>query len=236
MSLAPSFPVTRLRRLRRNATLRHMMRENTLQPQDLILPIFVEEGIDTPLPIEELPGVQRIPERKLEREIEAIAKDGVRAVMLFGISHHKDSTGSDTLARDGLVARMIRRAKQAAPEILIIPDTCFCEYTDHGHCGVMEHGHVLNDPTIANLGQQAVIAAEAGADMIAPSAMMDGQIYAIRQALDKEGFVDVPIMAYSSKFASAFYGPFRSASGCDLVGDRKAYQMDPLNGREAISW
>jgi porphobilinogen synthase len=211
-----------------------MMRENTLRPQDLILPIFVEEGIDAPLPIEALPGVSRVPERKLEREIEAIAREGVRAVMLFGISHHKDPTGSDAVSRDGLVARMIRRAKQAAPELLVIPDTCFCEYTDHGHCGVVSHDHVQNDITISNLGRQAVIAAEAGADMIAPSAMMDGQVQAIRQALDEAGHPDTPIMAYSSKFASAFYGPFRTAAGCDLVGDRKAYQMDPMNGREAI--
>jgi porphobilinogen synthase len=234
MSLAPSFPVTRLRRLRRTESLRRMMRENSLRPQDLILPIFVEEGIDLPIPVEALPGVHRIPERKLEREIEAIARDGVQAVMLFGISHHKDPTGSDALSREGLVARMIRRAKQAAPDMLIIPDTCFCEYTDHGHCGVMDHDHVVNDASIANLGQQAVMAAEAGADMIAPSAMMDGQVKAIRQALDDAGYTDTPIMAYSSKFASAFYGPFRSAAGCDLVGDRKSYQMDPMNAREAI--
>jgi porphobilinogen synthase len=234
MSLSPPFPITRLRRLRRTEALRGMMRENSVQVQDLILPIFVDEGIDTPMPIEALPGVARIPERKLEREVEAIARDGVRAIMPFGISRNKDATGSDALSREGLVARMVRRAKQSVPEMLVIPDICFCEYTDHGHCGVIGHDHVANDPTIANLGQQAVVAAEAGADIIAPSSMMDGQVQAIRAALDLSGHVDTPIMSYSSKFASAFYGPFRVAAGCDLIGDRKAYQMDPLNGREAI--
>ncbi len=234
MSLAPPFPITRLRRLRRTENLRSMMREHTLQPQDLILPIFVDEGIDTPLPIEALPGVSRIPERKLEREVEAMARDGVHAIMPFGISRNKDATGSDALSREGLVARMVRRAKQAVPDMIVVPDICFCEYTDHGHCGVIANDHVVNDPTIANLGRQAVVAAEAGADIIAPSSMMDGQVQAIRAALDQAGHVETPIMSYSSKFASAFYGPFRVAAGCDLVGDRKTYQMDPLNGREAM--
>jgi len=129
---------------------------------------------------------------------------------------------------------MVRKAKRAAPDMVIIPDTCFCEYTDHGHCGTIEHGHVANDVTIENLGRQAVVAIEAGADMVAPSAMMDGQVAAIRRALDEAGHVEAPIMAYSSKFASSFYGPFRAASGCDLIGDRKTYQIDPLNAREAL--
>jgi porphobilinogen synthase len=181
-----------------------------------------------------MPGVSRIPERKLEHVVEGLARDGVKALMLFGISHHKDASGSDAWNRDGLVARMVRKAKRAAPDLVVIPDTCFCEYTDHGHCGVIEHGHVANDVTIENLARQAVVAAEAGADMVAPSAMMDGQVAAIRHALDAAGHADTPIMAYSTKFASAFYGPFRVAAGCELQGDRKAYQMDPANGREAI--
>jgi porphobilinogen synthase len=170
----------------------------------------------------------------LAREIEKFYRAGIRAVMLFGISHHKDELGSETWNPNGLLARMIRTAKQAVPEMVVISDTCFCEYTDHGHCGVIVEGHVHNDQTLQNIGRQAVNAAAAGADMIAPSAMMDGQVAAIRQALDDAAFVDTPIMAYSSKFASCFYGPFRDAAGCDLKGDRNAYQMNPLNGREAL--
>ena len=228
------FPTTRLRRLRKTAPLRAMVRESRLGPHDLILPIFVEEGAAEPVPIPSMPGVSRIPERGLAREIEAIARDGVQAVMLFGISHSKDAAGTDTLDAGGLMARMTRAAKDAAPELVVITDNCFCEYTEHGHCGVVEHGHVANDATLDNLARQAVVAAEAGADMVAPSAMMDGQVAAIRRALDAGGFADTPVMAYSSKFASAFYGPFRAAAGCDLVGDRMAYQMDPMNGREAL--
>ena len=232
------FPTTRLRRLRRTDALRSLVRETSVTASDLILPIFVEEEVDTPVPIAQMPGVFRIPEERLTREIEAIARDGVRAVMLFGISHHKDSVGSDTMRAGGLMARMTRIAKAAVPELVVMADNCFCEYTDHGHCGVLGHEggevQVLNDATLENLARQAVVAADAGADLIAPSAMMDGQIGAIRRALDGAGHAGVPIMAYSTKFASAFYGPFRAASGCDLQGDRKTYQMDPMNGREAL--
>jgi porphobilinogen synthase len=232
--MSPAFPTTRLRRLRQSETLRALVRETAVTANDLIQPIFVEEGIDEHLPIAEMPGIARIPECKLEREVEGLARDGVKALMLFGISHHKDASGSDAWNRDGLVARMVRQAKRAAPDLVVIPDICFCEYTDHGHCGVIEHGQVANDITVENLARQAVMAVEAGADMVAPSAMMDGQVAAIRHALDGAGHADTPIMAYSSKFASAFYGPFRVAAGCELKGDRKAYQMDPLNGREAL--
>lgn len=229
------FPTTRLRRLRRTEALRSLVRETHVTAHDLILPIFIEEGIDAPVPIDSMPGVSRIPERHLAREIEAIARDGVRAVMLFGISHAKDATGADTLRPDGLLARMARTVKDAAPELVVMTDNCFCEYTDHGHCGVVgPDGAVVNDATLENLARQAVIAADAGADVIAPSAMMDGQIGAIRRALDGAGHDGVPVLAYSTKFASAFYGPFRAASGCDLHGDRKTYQMDPMNGREAL--
>ncbi|HEX5325273.1 MAG TPA: porphobilinogen synthase [Acetobacteraceae bacterium] len=228
------FPITRLRRLRQSPTLRELVRETVVTPNDLIQPIFVEEGIDDPEPVPSMPGVHRIPERRLEREIERLASDGVRSVMLFGVSHHKDAAGSDAWNPDGLVARMVRHAKRAVPELVVIPDLCFCEYTDHGHCGVLERGRVVNDVTIENLGRQAVAAIEAGADMVAPSGMMDGQVAAIRAALDTAGHADAPIMAYSSKFASAFYGPFRAAAGCELKGDRKTYQLDPRNGREAL--
>ena len=194
----------------------------------------MEEGLDDPAPVDSMPGIFRIPERKLAATVKEIAAAGIRALMLFGVSHHKDADGSDSWNPNGLMARMIRRAKDAAPGLVVISDTCFCEYTSHGHCGVIAHGDVHNDHTIENLGRQAVVAAKAGADMIAPSSMMDGQVTAIRRALDGDGFETTPIMAYSSKFASAFYGPFRAAAGCDLEGDRKAYQVNPLNGREAL--
>ncbi|MTJ79787.1 MAG: porphobilinogen synthase [Telmatospirillum sp.] len=228
------FPAARSRRLRRTEALRSLVRENQLSARDLILPLFVEEGLAEALPIATMPGVMRIPERHLAAEVEALARDGVKAILLFGISHHKDATGSDTWNPDGLMARMVRTAKSAVPDMVVITDNCFCEYTDHGHCGVMHETGVDNDATLANLGRQAVVAIEAGADMVAPSAMMDGQVQAIRAALDAAGHVEAPVMAYSSKFASALYGPFRAAAGCTLQGDRKAYQMDPMNGREAI--
>jgi porphobilinogen synthase len=229
-----AFPTTRLRRLRANPAIRDMLRETKVALDDLIYPIFVEEGLDDFAPVESMPGVHRIPERKLGAAIKEISRAGIRAVMTFGVSHHKDETGSDSWNENGLLARMTKRAKDAAPELLVISDTCFCEYTSHGHCGVIHGEDVHNDHTIENLARQAVVAARAGADMIAPSAMMDGQVAAIRSALDDAGFSGLPIMAYSTKFASAFYGPFRAAAGCDLKGDRKAYQMDPMNGREAI--
>jgi len=229
-----SFPITRLRRLRANQVLRDLMRETTVTLDDLIYPIFVEEELDDFAPVESMPGVHRIPEKKLGAAIKEIRAAGIKAVMTFGVSHHKDDTGSETWNENGLLARMIKRAKDAAPDLLVISDTCFCEYTSHGHCGVIVGEDVHNDHTIANLGRQSVTAARAGADMIAPSAMMDGQIAAIREALDGSGYTNTPIMAYSTKFASAYYGPFREAAGCDLKGDRMAYQMDPLNPREAL--
>jgi porphobilinogen synthase len=229
-----SFPVSRLRRLRANPTMRDMLRETKVSLDDLIYPIFIEEELDDFAPVESMPGVHRIPEKKLGAAIKEMHRAGIKAVMTFGVSHRKDDTGSDSWNENGLLARMTKRAKDAAPEMLIISDTCFCEYTSHGHCGVIDGEDVHNDHTIENLARQAVIAARAGADMIAPSAMMDGQVAAIRGALDGNGFSDVPIMAYSSKFASSFFGPFRAAAGCDLKGDRKTYQLEPMNGREAI--
>ncbi|MDR3440038.1 porphobilinogen synthase [Telmatospirillum sp.] len=232
--MTATFPIVRPRRLRRTEALRGLVRENAITAQDLIYPVFVEEEIDEPLAIPTMPGVFRIPERRLAAEIEAIAQDGVTSVILFGISHHKDANGSDSWNTDGLMARMVRIAKAAAPDMVVITDNCFCEYTDHGHCGVMSGNDVDNDATLANLGRQAVVAIDAGADIVAPSAMMDGQVQAIRAALDAAGHTEAPIMAYSSKFASAFYGPFRAAAGCELKGNRLSYQMDPMNGREAL--
>ena len=223
-----------MRRLRATPQLRELFRETEINPRDLVLPIFVDEGSSDFVDIKSMPGVRRIPEAKLAQEVERYARAGLRSVMTFGISHHKDSHGTDTLNPDGLVARMSRIIKDAVPEMVVMSDTCFCEYTDHGHCGILHGDTVDNDSTVLNLGKQAVIAAQAGADIIAPSAAMDGQVAAIRSALDAAGFHDTPVMAYSTKFASGLYGPFRDAAGSTLKGDRKTYQMDPMNRREAI--
>ncbi len=232
--MSSQFPSVRPRRLRQTPALRTMFQETEFSLDDLVLPIFVEEGVSDFGVIETMPGVLRIPEKKLASEIERYARAGLKSVMTFGISHHKDDVGSDTWNEEGLVARMTRIAKNAVPEMIVMSDTCFCEYTDHGHCGVV-HGHsVDNDATLANIGKQAVVAAQAGADFIAPSAAMDGQIQAIRLALDEAGFHHTAIMAYSTKFASALYGPFREAGGTSLTGDRKTYQMNPMNRREAV--
>jgi porphobilinogen synthase len=228
------FPAARPRRLRSNENFRSLFQESEFTLNDLVLPIFVEEEIDEFVPIKSMPGVQRIPESKLTQEVERYARAGIKSVMTFGVSHHLDATGSDTWQENGLVSRISRTIKSAVPEMIVMSDTCFCEYTDHGHCGVMHGGHVDNDATIENLGKQAVMAARAGADVIAPSAAMDGQVKAIRAALDAAGFTQTPIMAYSTKFASALYGPFREAGGSALKGDRKSYQMNPMNRREAL--
>lgn len=228
-------PVHRPRRMRVNQAIRQMVQENFFSLNDLIHPIFIEEGIEEAIPLKTLPGVLRYPESQLEAEVKELAALGIKYIMPFGISHHKDEAGSDTWNDDGLLARMIRTIRQAAPEMVIIPDICFCEYTSHGHCGVLcEHGTVDNDMTIANLAKQAVTAARAGADMLAPSAMMDGQIAAMREALDEAGFSHVSILAHAIKFSSAFYGPFREAVNSELSGNRNAYQADYANGRQAM--
>ncbi|AGN78942.1 porphobilinogen synthase [Pseudomonas sp. GD03651] len=232
--MSNQFPSVRPRRLRQNESLRTIFQETEFRLEDLILPIFVEEGIDDFVPITSMPGVNRIPEKLLAREIECYARAGIKSVMTFGVSHNLDATGSDTWNENGLVARMSRICKDTVPEMVVMSDTCFCEYTSHGHCGVLHDHGVDNDATLANLGRQAVIAAAAGADFIAPSAAMDGQVQAIRRALDGAGFHDTAIMAYSTKFASSLYGPFREAGGTALKGDRKSYQMNPMNRREAV--
>jgi porphobilinogen synthase len=214
--------------------VRDFFRENEVTLNDLVLPIFVDEGATDFAPIPSMPGVVRIPERKLACEVERYANAGIRALMVFGISHHKDEVGSDTWSDKGLVARIVRICKDTAPELVVMADTCFCEYTTHGHCGVASGNGVDNDATLVNLARQAVTAAQAGADIIAPSTAMDGQVRAIRSALEDNGFVSTAVMSYSTKFASSLYGPFRDAAGCDLHGDRKSYQMDPMNRREAI--
>ncbi|MEM9468729.1 MAG: porphobilinogen synthase [Pseudomonadota bacterium] len=235
------FPHVRMRRLRQNRGIRALVREHYLSTNDLIYPIFVEEEINERQSVPTMPDIYRETEDSIGSIVKEAAKEGVNAVMLFGVSHHKDHTGSDSLNPNGLLSRMVDRAKQASPETAIIADLCFCEYTDHGHCGPINNkGDVDNDKTLENISMQAVVAAEAGADIVAPSGMMDGQVSVIRHALDVTGFSHVPVMAYAAKFASNFYGPFRDAAGCslghnhDLPTDRKTYQLDPSNAREAI--
>ncbi|WJV53969.1 porphobilinogen synthase [Prodigiosinella aquatilis] len=224
----------RPRRLRRNPQLRELVQENLIHLSDLIQPIFIDESIDKAQPIEMLPGIMRLPEASLPGEIAALYELGIRYVMPFGISSHKDFQGSDTWSDNGLLARMIRTIKQNCSDMIVIPDICFCEYTTHGHCGVVVDGEVDNDLTVMNLVKQSLTAAWAGADMLAPSSMMDGQVGAIRTALDAAGFSNVAILAHAIKFSSAFYGPFRSAVDCELTGDRHGYQADIANGRQAM--
>lgn len=235
MQIPLTKPDFRFRRLRRTNALRELVRETHLRMSDFILPIFIEEGISEPVPIKSMPDVYRYPESQLAERVTHAWNKGVRAILLFGVSTHKDGEGSDTWCEHGLLARMIRTAKTAQPEMLVISDNCFCEYTDHGHCGVVANDDVDNDKTLANLQKQVVLAAQAGVDMIAPSGMMDGMISAIRQGLDSAGFIHIPIMSYSTKFASAFYGPFRDAVDSSFKGTRNTYQMDPANSREALA-
>lgn len=227
-------PLRRLRRLRSSEAMRDLLRETQISLSDLIHPLFIEEQINHAIPISTLPGISRLPESALADEVRELYALGIRYVMPFGISHTKDDKGSDTWDDNGLLARMVRAIKIAVPEMMVIPDICFCEYTDHGHCGVVHNNEVCNDLTVENLVKQSVTAAKAGADMLAPSAMMDGQVKAIRQGLDAAGFEHVAILAHSAKFASSFYGPFRAAVDCELSGNRKGYQLDYANGRQAL--
>ncbi len=230
-----AFPQTRLRRLRSTSLLRDMVAENVVSTSDLIYPMFVtEEGQSSD--ISSMPGIRRHTIDDLCKETDRAMAAGVKAVMLFGIPNAKDDLGTQAYATDGIVAKSIRALRRAAGnDILIIPDVCLCEYTSHGHCGTLRDGDVVNDATLELLARASVCYAEAGASMIAPSDMMDGRIGFIRNALDTAGFENLPIMAYSAKFASAFYGPFREAAGSTPeFGDRKSYQMNPANGNEAL--
>ncbi len=228
-------PDFRFRRLRSSAGMRQLLRESHLSSDDFILPLFVEEGIHSAVAIDSMPGVRRHTEDGLPEAVRRAWQAGIRAVILFGVSHHKDEIGSDSWSERGLMARIIASAKAAVPEMVVISDNCFCEYTNHGHCGVVVDGDVDNDATLENLARQSVVAARAGADMIAPSGMMDGMVSAIRAALDGAGFEQIPIMSYSTKFASAFYGPFRDAVDSSFKGTRDSYQLDVANGREALA-
>lgn len=230
------FPTVRMRRLRRSETIRAMVREASLDAADLIYPLFVKFGEGKRDEISSMPGVFQLTLDQLPGEIDELKALGVPAVILFGLPDVKDEAGSGAFAEDGIVQQAIRAIKKHDPDFYVITDVCMCEYTSHGHCGALdEHGCVLNDVTLEMLAQTAVSHAEAGADMVAPSDMMDGRVAAIRSALDNEGFTDTPIMAYSAKYASGYYGPFREAAdSAPAFGDRKQYQMDPANGDEAI--
>ncbi len=231
------FPQARRpRRLRKNAVVRSMVRETVLCREDLIMPIFVTHVDGTYDEIKSMPGIRQHGLDQLPREIDAILEAGIHQVILFGIPDHKDEVGSDTWSDHGIIQRATRLIKERWPELYVITDVCFCEYTSHGHCGVVaDDGRLLNDPTLANLQRQAVSHAQAGADMVAPSGMIDGMIGAMREGLDDHGYTDVPIMSYAVKYASAFYGPFRDAvDSAPQFGDRKTYQMDPANLREGL--
>jgi porphobilinogen synthase len=230
-----AYPIHRPRRLRRTAALREMVRETTLAPSDFIYPLFVVEGRDVRRPIASMPGISNLSLEHAVAEAKQAQALGVPAVLLFGIPNHKDAHGSQAYAREGIVQRAIREIKNAIPDMLVIADVCLCEYTDHGHCGLIEGGHVVNDATLPLLSQMAVSCAQAGADIIAPSDMMDGRISAIRSALDEVKLTEVPILSYAAKYASGFYGPFREAAqSTPQFGDRRGYQMDPGNAREAL--
>jgi porphobilinogen synthase len=231
-----SFPTERPRRLRSRPTLRRLARETRMGPEDLIYPLFVREGITEAVEIEAMPGQFQHSLDSLMREAEAGLRVGVRSFVLFGIPLDKDSEGSAAWAEEGIVQQSLRRLRDAfGPEVLLIADLCLCEYTDHGHCGVLQGEAVANDPTLEVYRRIALSQASAGADVIAPSGMMDGQVQAIRSALDGDGFEDRAILAYAAKYASAFYGPFREAAGsAPRHGDRRGYQMDPGNVREAV--
>ena len=225
----------RPRRLRANEAIRSMVRENHVRVEDLIYPMFVMPGEKKKLEIASMPGVYQFSLDEFVLELGNVVKLGVPAILLFGIPESKDSVGSGAYAEHGIVQEAIRLAKKSYPKLYVIADVCLCEYTDHGHCGLIQDGEVLNDPTLDLLAQTALSDACAGADMVAPSDMMDGRVGAIREALDKAGFSHIPIMAYSAKFASGFYGPFRDAAGSTpQFGDRRTYQMDSPNGNEAM--
>jgi porphobilinogen synthase len=229
------FPTVRMRRTRQNEKLRGLVRETHLSVDQLIYPLFIAEGITQPREIASMPGIMQWPLEHLGREAERIANLGIPAVLLFGIPTDKDETGSEAYNPQGIIQQAIRQFKASVPDLLVITDVCLCEYTSHGHCGLIRNGSVQNDESLELLSRMALSHVEAGADIVAPSDMMDGRVGAMRRSLDEQGFNQAPIMAYSAKFASGFYGPFREAAGSTpQFGDRRAYQMDPANAREAL--
>ena len=231
----PDFPVSRLRRLRRTTVLREMFRETTVNKSDLIYPLFIVEGENVRKEISSMPDQYQLSIDNVIRECAELDALGILSVLLFGIPKDKDEVGSGAYREDGIIQRAVREIKKNFPEMLVVTDVCLCEYTSHGHCGVVEDGYVQNDATLELLAREAVSHAQSGADIVAPSDMMDGRVAAIRKALDKAGFAETPIMAYSAKFSSAFYGPFREAAeSAPQFGDRKTYQMDFANSDEAM--
>jgi len=229
------FPEVRPRRLRRTATIRRLVRETRLSPSDLILPYFVVPGSGVRQPVASMPGVDHLSVDELVQDAAQAAELGIPAVLLFGVPEWKDERGSSGYADDGIVQRAVMALRESVPDLVVVTDVCLCEYTSHGHCGVIRDGDVANDETLELLARQAVSHARAGAHIVAPSDMMDGRVGTLRAALDAEGFEDVAILSYAAKFASAFYGPFRDAAGsAPQFGDRRSYQMDPANGDEAI--
>ncbi len=230
-----AFPQSRLRRFRAAANLRRMVRETRLTAADLIYPLFVRPGDGIVEDVDSMPGVARYSVDRVAKVCAEVAAEGIPAVLLFGLPESKDAEGSSSWSDGGIVQRALRAIRAAAPELVTIADVCFCEYTDHGHCGVIADGDVANDATLDNLARQSVSLARAGAHVIAPSDMMDGRVAWIRHALDDAGLEATPILSYAAKFASAFYGPFRDAAdSAPAFGDRRSYQMDPANGREAL--
>jgi porphobilinogen synthase len=234
------FPLTRPRRLRMQSKLRSLVSETRLHPQDFIMPLFVHHGSNIKNEIPSMPGIFQFSLDNIVAEAKSIAALGIPAILLFGIPAHKDAMGSDSYSENGIIQQALKLLKKEVPEILCISDVCFCEYTDHGHCGVVDFTHepqceIDNDATLALLVQQAISHAKAGADIIAPSGMMDGTVAALRRGLDTAGFSHLPILSYSVKYASGLYGPFRDAAlGVPQFGDRKSYQMDITNGKEAL--
>jgi porphobilinogen synthase len=230
-----NFPIYRPRRLRRNEKLRELVRETSLEPRSLIYPIFVGPGKDSAQPVSSMPGVAQLTVDRAVKECLDASALGISAVILFGIPERKDPLGSEAYADHGVVQQAIRAIKDKVPELLVITDVCLCEYTDHGHCGVVKSGDVDNDSTLELLAKEALSHAKAGADIVAPSDMMDGRVAAIRKILDDNGFANIPIMAYAAKYASGFYGPFREAAeSAPQFGDRRSYQMNPANADEAL--
>lgn len=231
------YPVQRPRRLRRNSNMRQLVRETTLSPTDFIYPLFVRHGHDDVRPIKSMPGQNQWTLDKLAAQIKEISNLGIKAVMPFGVPAQKDAHGTDNTSENGIMSQAIKLIKDTAPDLLVISDVCLCDYSDHGHCTIIDpkNNHMLNEPTLEYLKKAAVVHVKAGADMVAPSGMIDGMVAAIRQGLNEEGFIYTPIMSYAAKYASSFYGPFREAAECaPHFGNRKSYQMDPANIKEAL--
>lgn len=230
-----SYPINRMRRLRKSPMLRKMVQENYLVKSDLMYPMFAIYGNKVRNPVPSMPGVYQLSVDELLRETAKVVDKGIQSIILFGIPEQKDHLGTGAYREDGIVQRAVKEIKKNFPGLIVATDVCLCEYTDHGHCGVVEEGQILNDPTLELLAKTALSHVEAGADMVAPSDMMDGRVRAIRQILDAHGHHDIPIMSYAAKYASAFYGPFRDvAESTPQFGDRSTYQMDPANSNEAM--